>query len=304
VNRDRTIAQNTYGFTLIEITAALLIGSLLTMSLYQIFRNIQRSVARMTSAIEIDSPIITFYNQLERDILGIFTPRNIKEKKATGPKQDNQEKKIENVFVSSNKNGRVSFNFITTGGYQLIDGSGNAVLAPYNKRVFYSIEPDGNRQNMFILTYGQTHNLDAEITPHIKKYELAKNIRRFDIEFKVIEPTKQAEKESAKKQRKLIHMTQFSPKEVSEKYHTHIPAYIEIKGAYLDPRTNFEVPFKYIFQVPAYIIPEVPKESEKQAAATQQNQKKAQENSAQKAQSAQPSTQNKQTQNGLAGFMP
>jgi prepilin-type N-terminal cleavage/methylation domain-containing protein len=300
VNRSRT------GFTLIEITAALLIGSLLTMSLYQIFRNIQRSVTRMTSAIEIDSPIITFYNQLERDILGIFTPRNIKDKKAPETKQDNQEKKIENVFVSSNKNGRVSFNFITTGGYQVIDGSGNAVLAPYNKRVFYAIEPDGNRQNMFILTYGQTHNLDTETAQHIKKYELARNIRRFDIEFKVIEPVKQAEKENAKKQRKLVSIAQFSPKEVYEKYHTHIPAYIEIKGVYLDARTNFEVPFKYMFQVPAYIIPEAPKESsEKQMALTPQNQKNAQAQKAPTGQQNAPNTiQNKQNQNGLAGFMP
>lgn len=270
--RTNLIPKNKTGFTLIEITVALLIGSLLSVSLYQVFQNIQKSVMRMNSVIDLDSPVIAFYNQLEQDSLGIFTPRNKPEEKkqqalgapgapgvqgAQQAKPEKQEKKIENIFVSNNKSGQVSFNFITTGGFKLIDSNGNYIPASYNKRVLYSLEPDKIRQNLFVLMYGQAESLESGELKNIQKYELARNIKRFDIEYKVFEPKKDKKDSKEKAQKpKLVTVTQFEPKEIYEKYQTYIPAYIEIKGSFIDMRTNLEVPFKYIFQVPAYNIPE------------------------------------------------
>lgn len=281
--RANLMSNNSSGFTLIEITVALLIGSLLSVSLYQVFQNIQKSVMRMNSVIDLDSPVISFYNQLEQDILGIFTPRNKPAEKAQQApaasgaqaaqgvqqsKPEKQEKKIENIFISSNKSGQVSFNFITTGGFKLIDSNGSYIPASYNKRVLYSLEPDKIRPNLFILMYGQAENLEPDGIKNIQKYELARNIKRFEVDYKIFEPRKEKKDEKEKAQKpKTITLTQFDPKEVSEKYLTHIPAFIEIKGSYIDTRTNLEVPFKYVFQVPAYSIPEEKKGEQSQAGA-------------------------------------
>lgn len=66
------------GFTLIEFVIAFLIASMIAIGLYQLLAQTRRGVNNILRVIEIDQPLAAFYNQLERDIIGMFAPASTK----------------------------------------------------------------------------------------------------------------------------------------------------------------------------------------------------------------------------------
>jgi prepilin-type N-terminal cleavage/methylation domain-containing protein len=252
--------KNKLGFSLIEIIIAVLIGSFLTVSLYQILTKAQQAVKNINVVIDLDTPLMSMYNNLEKDFIGLFVPNNIEkaDQKTTGtvtkPESKEKENTIKNVFISSQEGGAVNFNFVTTAGLKVLNNKGEVIPAPYLRRVVYSLEKDPQDPDTYILWYGQTENLDPENIKNIQRYELAWRIKQFDISFKVYEPEK--ESKDKKSEKKLVTLTKFDPKEVVEKYKTVIPAFIEIKGRIIDQTGNREQPFNFNFTIPGYKYPE------------------------------------------------
>jgi prepilin-type N-terminal cleavage/methylation domain-containing protein len=244
--------NNKNGFSLIEIIIALLIGTSLVVAIYQLYIQAQKAVVTINTVIDIDMPLLPLYNQLEKDLLGVFVPRVINapdNKKA-------DEKKLENVFVSSTKKPAVSFNFLTTGGLQKVDNKGVLIIEPFVRRVFYSLEQDSKQPELFVLWYNSTENLDTTSLSKPTSYEIAWGIKKFEISFKLYEPPTEQDQEPEKK---LVTISEFNPKEVVEKYKTNIPAFVEITGIITNAQQTRELPFTFLFEVPAYTYPEPPK---------------------------------------------
>lgn len=284
------------GFSLIEVLVAMLISSMLLVSLYQIYRQVQRSVISINNVIDIDTPLISMYNRFEIDIDGIIVPASykaeLKAMQAKDQKSNEQNgqakktaaaqepkapaqpiKKIENVFYYSASDKNFKLTFITTGGIKSIDtstdtgGQTSATIAlkPYIKRVFYTLEPDVSNPGTYTLMWGQSENIDSSISDlsSMRKFELAWGIKELSMSFGVYDiPAKEGE---SKAKPVLVTLNSFNPKEVFEKYKTYVPAYITIKGVVVDQRNVRQQDFVLEFQVPSYTLPEVEKTQEQEA---------------------------------------
>jgi prepilin-type N-terminal cleavage/methylation domain-containing protein len=276
------------GFSLIELVVALLISSLLTLSLFQLLQQTRKAVRRITNVIAIDEPFIALYNQLEKDITGMFAPNSSveayrekdkkekaekDEKKAEKKEEKSQEKPepkkelkpIKDVFVLDAKKEQIFWSFITTGGLQVLDSEGTIVPQPALKRVVYMLEKDPQRPDVYRFMYRfSALNLDlnafkgADFTP---SYELISGIKRLEIELTLFEipekteaapPGKKEQPAPEKKQPlKPATVKEWQEEEIWKKYKTLIPAYVKIKGDIADA-TGVEYPFEFMFKVYAY----------------------------------------------------
>ncbi len=247
------------GFSLIEIIVALLIGSMLIVSLYQVLMQTYKAVGIMNRVIDVDMPLVPMYNQLERDLLGMVVPPMAQESKNEKQTDKPEGKKTFSAFNSSGRNKSLALSFITTGGFKSVDSTGSILPAPYVKRVFYSIEPDKDQPDLFVLWYGQSENLDIQAKPS-QKYELAWQIKELQVITRVYEPPAADEKQPSGPG-KLITLDEFNAQEVLEKYKTSIPAFVEIKGILANAQGTHSQQFTALFalaQYPEYKLPAKP----------------------------------------------
>lgn len=128
------------GFSLLELVIALFMATLISLSLFQLLTTTRKALKRITNVIEVDVPFIAFYNQAEKDMLGMFTPRSslamyvekMQEEKDKKPEKEDtkksqkedtkkKEKKapstkgISPVFSIQGKGDSFFLSFITTG---------------------------------------------------------------------------------------------------------------------------------------------------------------------------------------------
>ncbi len=271
------------GFTLIELVVALLISSLIALSLFQLLQQARKTVRRITNVIAVDEPSIAFYQQLEKDVTGMFAPSSSleffseKEKAEKGPdkkgqKPDEKEVKasvkrpIENVFMLDAHKETPMWSFITTGALQVLDADGTVLVQPAVRRVLYMLEKDPQRPEVFRLMYRfSAEQLEvnalkaADFSP---SYELISGLKNLEIELTLFEqeekkadaaPDKKAAGEQAAKKPppKPATIKEWNEEEIWTKYRTLIPAYVKLKGAIVDV-TGLEYPFEYMFKVYAY----------------------------------------------------
>ena len=108
-------------------------ASLIGLSLFRLLTTTRKSVARIHTTIEMDTPFIAFYNQVEKDVLGMFAPRSsvsafvaeqTKESKKT-EKKANKIIVIKPVMSIVGKSNSFFWSFITTGAMTLLDKYGH-----------------------------------------------------------------------------------------------------------------------------------------------------------------------------------
>ncbi len=263
------------GFSLIEVVVALLISSMLLVALYQMFRQVQRSVISINNVIDIDTPLITMYDRFQSDIDGMIVPSSYKaELKALQEKEKkaspaSTSKKLEHVFDYSLSDKKMKLTFLTTGGIKLIDTSTDSsgksspivALKPYIRRVYYALEPDAQNPGTYTLLWGQSEGSSGSLDDiaALKKFELAWGIKELSMSFAVYDVPESSD--TAKGKPTLVTLTTFNAKEVFEKYKTYVPAFITIKGVVSDQRSVRQQDFAFEFSVPAYTIPAVEKTS-------------------------------------------
>lgn len=273
------------GFTLIELIIALFLGSLISVSAYQMLSRIQKSARDITGTIENDLPIPTFYNQVERDLLGIVIPPVYKKKESQTKTEISEiigtlekalekrrgksvvEKKTEfekidmkDLFVSESGDNKFFMSFITTGGIKLIPSGGKDKIEPLIKRISYSLESDPTRENQFRIVYQQSENLDLSAVQSqdtVNKYEIISNIKSVKPTYWVYEnpSKKENEKEDAKSsdKPKLVKLDSWDPKEIEKKYNTQVPAFIDLELElfdYNEPEIAYKLNFEY--NIPVY----------------------------------------------------
>lgn len=207
------------GYTVIEVVLAMFLASLISMSLFQLLRQVQRGVKRMVNIMEVDAPLMTFYNQVEKDVTGMFAPftsieafakkdkaaSKEKEKKKLPfapqkeePKEVRSTRPIEHVFELDVSQGSFFWSFITTGGIQVLDANGDVTPVPFVRRVAYVLEPDREKVGQYRLMYrfsGTQLELSSLKDTNFKpSYELISGIKQLTIELSLLEI---AEKEAA-----------------------------------------------------------------------------------------------------------
>jgi hypothetical protein len=273
------------GFSLIEIVIAFLLASTVTMALYQLLSQTQKAVSSIMRVIDLDTPLISFYTQLEKDITGMFAPRssqeffaqnkdndseqkksqekpteNSEKKSPEKPAQEHKEegskeKKIDNVFVLESKDTMFMCSFITTGAVQNFSVTGLDTMQPFVRRVAYILEPHPERSDIKRLLYRhESTNLAVvtlEKTDFKPTYVLLDSIKQLSIEITVYEYSKAEPGKAPKKPEPAI-IERWNEQEIWQKYKTLIPAYITFRGTVTDATGKHDYPFEFMFTVPSY----------------------------------------------------
>lgn len=280
------------GFTLIELVMALFMATVISLSLFQLLTSTRKAVKRITNVIEVDVPFMAFYNQVEKDMLGMFAPRSSimqyvekskkaekEEKSKTKDKEDEKEKKekkkqkeqeekpagagkgIVPVVSIAGKADSFFLSFITTGSIVLLDKDGKFIPTPSTRRVAYVLEKDPQRQGMFRLMYRfSSKELSAEALkkPNFSpSYELISGIRQLEIEctlIEFVEEKKGKKKEEEKEGKKAGGTTVIKEWNEAEIWQK----YKSLIPAYARLKgavvdlAGAEYPFDFLFKVPAY----------------------------------------------------
>jgi len=276
-----------HGFTIIELMIALMISSLVGISLYKMFFQTSRAVKEIIQVIHADEPIYPIYNQLQNDITGMFAPRATvnfylkslpdpnekkgnpeEQKEATKPveKSDEEKKKEENIiknvfFIETKETGYLFLSFITTGGISQLESNGSLTPSSYVRRVAYVIQEDPSRAGTLKLLYKFSNeglSMDFIKKPdYYPSYKILEGIKDFTIEFTIFEPQSSDNKDKAKGSSKVV-LKEWKEEEIFQKYKALIPAYITIKGNYLDEAGKVLHPFGFDFKVYGYSNYELP----------------------------------------------
>lgn len=269
--------MNKPGFTLIEILFVVLISSMLSVSLWQMFKQISRSVDYLSKIVEIDQPLIPFYNQLELDITGMFVAQSTSqaflkkypEKEESSEQEKAQAKKekapeenyIKNLFYINAARDSITLSFITTNGIRNLDVNSteskvSLKAEPLIKRVAYILEPDPKHPNVKRVMYKSSDNLNldnilrSDFNP---TNQIFSNVKDFNVELSLFEPvTVKPGEEKKESQKRSTTIKEWSEEEVFKKYKALIPAYITIRGSYTDLRAKLEYPFEFKFKVEGY----------------------------------------------------
>jgi prepilin-type N-terminal cleavage/methylation domain-containing protein len=267
------------GFSLIELSIALVIASMLSITIYRLVTQASTFVSTVSAVVNYDIPLDSFFNQVEKDIMGIFTPfsmqkelqerdtNNSKEQnaqktdnvpaadKSTVDKTDQNSKKLTHIFYLEQAGRNIFLSFLTTGGLQKISNKGIIETRSLLKRVVYRLEQSPEDPSLHSLYY--TYSSDALDLETLKKkplssyYLMLEFIKNFAITTTVYMATEPGKKQADTPEK----ISNWEEKEILEKYKTAIPAYIGISGSLASPFDKAEQPFEFLFKVPAYQVP-------------------------------------------------
>ncbi len=265
------------GFTVIEVVLAIALASLVSLSLFQLLRTAGRGVKNINKTIDVDAPLSGFYNQVEKDVTGMFAPFSsvqkfakkdfeAKKEKESPFKKDKKEEKpeakpeldmeaIENVFELDAQGDRLYWSFITTGGLQVLDSDGNIAPIPFVRRVAYLLEPDPQNPEVKRLMYRFSGtNLDSgamKSSSFSPSYELISGIKQLSIELTLMEVVGKPKEGEEKPPVRTVSLKEWNVDDIWGKYKTLIPAYVKLSGIRVD-MFGAEYPFEVVCKVYAY----------------------------------------------------
>ena len=246
------------GFSLLELVIALSMAALISLSLFQLLTTTRKSVRRINNVIEVDVPFMAFYNQIEKDVLGMFAPRSAIQWYAKKEKTEKGDQSLLPAFALDGKQDSLYLSFITTGGLSVLEKDGSLIPTPAMKRVAYLLERDPARPGVMRLMYRFSGTqLSAQALKQAQfspSYELITGIKNFEIECTLIEMVEKKKadtksKETAKKTSTVL--KDWNEEEIWKKYKSLIPAYIRLKGTILD-LAGLEYPFDMLIRIPSY----------------------------------------------------
>ena len=263
-------------------------ASLISLSLFQLLKQVRRAVSRITHVIEVDGGLSGFYNQFEKDVTGMFTPQSTieffaQDKKADQEKRVDQpaekqpkksltelSKPIEHVFIANVRQEEFFLSFITTGGIQVLDADGRIAPVPFVRRVASVLEKDPQRAGTYRLMYrfsGTRLELEPfRLNDFTPSYELLSSIKTLTLEMSVlalmdketgpVSPDEPTTKDSGARKAavvpsRTIALKVWDTKSMWETYKTLIPAYVKVSGIRADA-VGIEYPFEIAAKVYAY----------------------------------------------------
>ena len=91
------------GYTVVEVVLAIFLASLISLSLFQLLKQVRRGVKRIVNIIEVDTPLMSFYNQVEKDVTGMFAPFSSMQAYAQKDKAASKEKERKKIPFAPQK---------------------------------------------------------------------------------------------------------------------------------------------------------------------------------------------------------
>lgn len=260
------------GFTFIELSISLFLAAVLSLLLYRSLSESQRTVQTINSMVDFAFAAPAAYNQLERDITALFVPervfKDLEEKNkqsATNNNNDKQKKQepFKNIFVGTagaDKN-ITALSFLSTNSLILY-----AAVKPRSVRVMYRLVPDADRPGLFTLTRQETVDLETPLAKFsegsaIRSYDLMRSIKNFTVHYKVPEKKEEPQKANAQGQQKpqqkkgptaYTTLDTWDGEEAAQKTGSMIPAFVLIKGVFMDIVTEREYDFEWRFEIMAF----------------------------------------------------
>lgn len=196
------------GISLLELIIALLISSLLLNALYVSFIQTIRSISVADDYSMLDTTAAIFYNQLQKDLEGIFildqadakiTPIDSQEKKeksdkATQEKQEKekaattkQEKKPEEKpFASTNKDKHLEqLTFISNNPLRIYEYAANTQIKPKAVRVTYKLEQEKNTKRFVLFRQEEMLGTkkDEKKKEQAEGYVITSHIKTLECEY-------------------------------------------------------------------------------------------------------------------------
>jgi type II secretory pathway component PulJ len=196
-----------HGFTLIELIVGTLIASLICGVLLTALSQSSRVQASVDNTIDISDRISIAAHQLHRDLDGAFVPRQAEkmddekkdlqqpnqkgdkkeepaDKKDEKVGQKKEEKPIEKIFYSTNKNGMLdTLTFITNNPLVVFVGKDVGTIKPKVVRVQYTLKPEANNKDVYTLFRQESNELDLAEYKNVRPYEVMSGIKKLSIQF-------------------------------------------------------------------------------------------------------------------------
>lgn len=215
-----------HGFALIEIIVSIAISSTLSLVLFAILLQVQKSQQIVINNIDTDLQIITFYERMQKDLTGMFWPQFMPQtnKESDKSKQANLEspslEQSDDNLVKEPNVAKVIFSensrfddleilkecsFITSNPLQVYGESKPRVV-----RVIYSLEPmqDG-LSGSFVLYRQESTSLDyLKSKMQAPKYALISDIRSLNFTYFYQEQNNSQDQEKSSLNSELIKRTE------------------------------------------------------------------------------------------------
>lgn len=198
----------THGFMLIELIVASLIASLLSAVLLTALSQSSRVQTSVDTTVDLSERIGIVVNQLEKDLAGAFVPVQAeqpdieqamqdtvsssadssgnKSAQGTGDKTDQkkQPKPIEKIFYGTNKDGMLdTLTLVTNNPLVVFVGKDVGTVKPKVVRVQYTLKPDVENKNSFILFRQESNELDLAEYKNVRPYEVIGGIKKLQVSY-------------------------------------------------------------------------------------------------------------------------
>jgi prepilin-type N-terminal cleavage/methylation domain-containing protein len=313
-----------YGFVLIELIVATLIASILSGVLLTALSQSARVQASVDNTINISERIGIVVGQLEKDLAGAFVPSSAEasdsakatsdttagmpddkgsvEKtsdtqsssaKATADKkteekvtQKKEPKKIEKIFYATNKDGMLdTLTFVTNNPLVVFVGKDVGVVKPKMVRVQYTLKPDPDNKESFILFRQEGNELDLAEYKNVRPYEVIGGIKKLSVSYtarlekKEESASAKASADTKKEKPKKLYEYKVQPEWVSEQKKDankdttkdgdkkeqefpRIPHSVEFKMTLWDKANNKDKEFTFVCAIPVDSIEAQPSYAE------------------------------------------
>ena len=296
------------GFMLIELIVATLIAAMVSVILLSALYQTNHFQAVVDDIIDVYTRATIVQHQLERDLMGVFIPveaqqekpekeqekkkeKEDKEKKAE-KKEVRQERKevktVEHVFYSKNRNGMLdTLTFVTNNPMAIFWGAKTGRSKPKVARVKYTLQPQADRKDSFVLLRQEGYELDlAAYKPDIEKlraYEVIDGIKDISVKFVTLIEKKE-EKPKKGEEAKVIEReyrtlkewhSEFMEPTTQQKELPRIPHFVHVRINLWDNRYRRDEAFEFTYFLPVDITP-------KKSAKDQENKKKEEKKGSQK----------------------
>jgi len=199
----------TFGFMLLELIVATLIASLLSAVLLTALSQSTRVQSSVDNTINISERIGIVVGQLEKDLAGAFVPTQAEkkdEKSATASPEEKtsdtqktpakntesqqkagqkkEAKPIEKIFYATNKDGMLdTLTFVTNNPLVVFVGKDVGTVKPKMVRVQYTLKPDPENKESFILFRQESNELDLAEYKNVRPYEVIGGIKKLSVSY-------------------------------------------------------------------------------------------------------------------------
>lgn len=253
------------GFTLIELVIGVMLASMISLVLYQTLNQTNKSTQIIKSTIDLDTTLALVYNQLDKDLSGVYIPREeplatlpttpktttTSAQKSTTTQEAKQTTttqapyKFEKIFYATEEKDNLKMlTFITTNALEA-----DIANLPHSVRVVYRLIQDDDNKDKFKLVRQQSawKNLDIIKDNKMEKfrgYDVATGIKKFSIKYFATEEPKEDQKKPS-----YTALKEWGSEEQIKKYKQEVPAYLGIDGEIWDDTNKSKRDFKFMFKV-------------------------------------------------------